>query len=83
LHHRREVAEALILRMDELLPSFVFERPPFAIAKPPVRRTASAAVLDELEPLLNSVEAQLEEITSSRFNLKQIEKELDLMRAKK
>jgi hypothetical protein len=81
LRAKRELAESLIGRMDEILPPFVFARPTFAVPRASPVVPVAAALVKELEPVLDNVESQLQEISASRMTLKDIGKQLALIRS--
>ena len=82
LAKKREISESLIAKMDELLPPIAFKRPSFTIPEEVPIVPVAAALVNEIEPVLESVEAQLKQISASRGSLKTIERELSLLRSK-
>ena len=83
LKKKREFAESLIERMDELLPPFVFERPAFAVKKEYPVIPATEAIVNEIEPVLEAVENQLKELSGTKLTLKSLEKEVAMIRNKR
>jgi hypothetical protein len=83
LERKRAVAESLAARMDEILPPYVFDRPEFAVVKVAPVVPITAALINDIEPVLEGVENQLNAISSSRMTLKSIERELALIRSKR
>ena len=80
---KRQVAESLISRVDELLPPYVFQRPSFCMTEEyPIVVTAST-VVQEIEPVLESLERQLLDISAARESVRGIASELVALRSKK
>ena len=83
LLQKRDIVESLISRVDEILPACVYNRPSFCIPEESPIITTTSQVVKEIEPVLESLERQLLDISSARQSLRNIETELVAIRSRK